>query len=346
MIIMNFSDNKAVSINSFYHLYMNTWGEAFLKHYTNTSDLVMIFSMVLKDGISNNRSFDEFCYFVSPQPHNKLYKRVERAFSNAYNFFMSGKPYVTQRLLLNIDNNLACVTKHDKEITIESFNTDIEMLSYVSQRPLNYPDNRIFQEDNTRLFIIDEIYSKRENSCITIVYESKEKYNVIYIMDEIGNIFTFIKIRGGGDYISATYRFCANVISNIQKSYENKDKSLIGKIKCLKLDIDKYGRINFKDDSVFLNQRNSLYKINENAITLGIEFKGNTLIYSIQSNTGKIDGIRLNQIPEKLKEIGKNQACEIIDIKFNNLPPERIKLGSALYFHEKYKIEKILGYIV
>ncbi|MCL1865277.1 MAG: class I adenylate cyclase [Spirochaetes bacterium] len=346
MIIMNFSYDKANSINSLYHLYMNTWGEAFLKHYTDTSDLVMIFSDILKDGLLNNRSFDEFCYFVSPEPHKKLYRQIERTFSNAYNFFMSGKPNIKQRVLLNIDDKLVCATKDDKEVTVATFHNDIELLSYISQRPFKYSDNRIFQEDNPRLFIIDEIYKKRENYCITIVLENRQKYNVIYIMDGIGNIFTFAKRRGVSDYFSSTYRFCTNIVSNIQKSYAGKVKYPVEKIKCFKLDIDKYGKINFKDDSLMFSQRDYIYKVDEDAIMINIELKDNITLYSIRSNAGNIDGIRLNQFPEKIKELGKNQTCEIIDIKFHNFPAERIELGSTLYFYEKYKIEKMLGAIL
>ncbi|MCL2156189.1 MAG: class I adenylate cyclase, partial [Leptospirales bacterium] len=346
MIIMNFSYNNANSINSFYHLYMNTWGEVFLKHYTDSSDLLIIFSMVLKDGLLNNRSFDEFCYFVSPEPHKKLYKRVEKTFSNAYNFFINSKPYIKQRLLLNIDDKLVCAAKDDKEISVVTFNSDIELLSYVSQRPFKYPDNKIFQEDNPKLFIIDEIYSKRENNCITIVFEIRQKYNVIYIINEVGNIFTFIKIKGGGDYFSNTYRFCKNTVSNIQKSFAGKGKSPVEKIKCFQLDIDKYSRMNFKDDSLIFSQRDHIYKVNEDAIMINIELRDNVTLYSIRSNTGNIDGLKLNQIPQKLKELGKNPTNDIIEIKFLNLSPERMELGSTIYFYEKYKIEKILGSIL
>jgi hypothetical protein len=325
---------------------MNTWGETFLKYYTNASDLVMLFSKILKDGLSINKSFDEFCYFVSPDSHKKLYKRIERAFGNAYNFFINGKPNIKQRLLLNIDDKLICATKDDKEITVTPFNNDIEMLSYISQKPFKNPDNKIFYEDNSQLFIIDEIYSKRETDTITMVFETRQKYNVIYIMDEAENIFAFMKIRGTDDYFSGTYRFCTNTLLNIQKSYTGKVKKPVEKIKCLKLTIDKYNKINFKDDSLIFNQRDHMYKVNEDAITINIELKNNITLYSIRSNAGNIDGIRLNQIPEKLKEIGKNLTCEIIDIKFQNSPAAVTTFGSTRYFYEKYKIEKILGHIL
>ena len=346
MIIMNFSDNKANSINSFYHLYMNTWGEVFLKHYTDPSDLVMLFSNILKDGILNNRSFDEFCYFVSPEPHKKLYRRIEKAFSNAYDFFISGKPNVKRRLMLNIDDNIVCATKDENEISVESFKNDIELLTYISQKPFRYPDNRIYQEDKPRLFIIDEIYRKRENSCITIVFENRQRFNVIYIMDEVGNIFTFVKRKLNNDYFPGIYRFCTNTLSNIQKFHTGKGKYSVEKIKCLKLDIDKYGRISFKDDSLISSQRDSLYKVNEDALMIDIELNNNIALYSIKSSAVNINGIGLNQIPEKLKEIGKDPMSDIIDIKLHNFPTERMELGSAIYFYEKYKIEKIIGNIL
>jgi len=344
MIIMNFSDSKASTVASFYHLYMNTWGETFLKHYTNPSDLVMIFSKILKDGPLNNRSFDEFCYFVSPDPHKKLYKSIEKTFRNAYDFFVSGKQYVKQRLMISIDNNLVCATKEDKEISVASFTSDIEMLSYVSQRPFRYPDNRIYSEDNFDLMLIDEIYGKRSNSNITLVFEEKQKYSMVYVMDENGNLFTFIKRKGEGDAVAGSYRFCMNTISNIRKS--NCGKNVNDDIFCYKLDVDKFGKVNFKDDSKNVRQLDSLYSTTENGIMIDVNFSNGNTLYSIRSSGGRAEAVSLNSIPDKLKQIGKNRNCEIIDIKFQNFPVERMEIGSTIYFYEKYRIEKIIGSII
>jgi len=344
MIIMNFSDSKASNIASFYHLYMNTWGETFLKHYTNPSDLVMIFSKVIKDGPMNNRSFDEFCYFVSPEPHKKLYKHIEKTFRNAYDFFINGKPYVKQRLLISIDDNLVCATKEEKEITVASFSSNIELLSYVSQRPFRYPDNRIYSEDNFELSLIDEIYGKRANSAITMVHEDKQKYTMIYIVDENGNLFTFIKRKGEGDPVPGSFRFCMNTISNIKKS--NCGKNVNEDIQCYKLDVDKFGKVTFKDDSRNVRQLDALYSNVENGIMIDVGLSEGNTLYSIRTSGGRTSAVTLSGIPDKLKEIGKTRTCEIIDIKFHNFPVARMEIGSTNFFYEKYKIEKVIGSIL
>lgn len=344
MIIMNFSDSKASTIASFYHLYMNTWGETFLKHYTNLSDLVMIFSKVIKDGPMNNRSFDEFCYFVSPEPHKKLYKQIEKTFRNAYDFFVNGKKYVKQRLLISIDNNLVCATKDEKEITVASFGSDIELLSFVSQRPFRYPDNRIYAEDNFELTVIDEIYGKRTNSAITMVYEEKPKYMMIYIIEENGNLFTYIKRKGEGDPVPCSYRFCVNTILNLKRS--NSGKTINEDILCYRLDVDKFGKINLKDDTRNVRQLDSFYNNTENGIMVDVGLKDGISLYSLRSSSGKSGAVSLSGIPEKLREMGKNRTCEILDIKFHNFPKERTDIGSTLYFYEKYRIEKIIGSII
>jgi len=249
MIIMNFSDSKASSISSFYHLYMNTWGETFLKHYTDASDRYMIFFIFIKDGPINNRNFDEFCYFVSPEPHKKIYKQIEKTFRNAYDFFLSGKQYVKQRLLISIDNNLVCATKEDKEITVASFSSDIELLSYVSQRPFRYPDNRIYPDENFELTIIDEVYGKRTNSTLSMIYEDKQKYLMVYIIDENGNLFTYIKKKGEGDPVPCSYRFCMNTILNIKKT--NTGKAINEDMQCYKLDVDKFGKMTGRQYKLF-----------------------------------------------------------------------------------------------
>jgi len=344
MIIMNFSDSKASTIASFYHLYMNTWGETFLKHYTNPSDLVMIFSKVLKDGPINNRNFDEFCYFVSPEPHKKLYKNIEKTFRNAYDFFVNGKQYVKQRLLISIDNNLVCATREDKEISVASFGSDLELLSYVSQRPFRYPDNRIYSEDNFDLSMIDEIYGKRLNSTITMVYEDKQKYTMIYVIDENGNLFTYIKRKGEGDPVPACYRFCMNTISNIRKSAIG--KNINEDIQCFRLDVDKFGKFTFKDDSRNVRQLDSLYSNTENGIMIDVALSEGNTLYSIRTSGGRTGTVTLSGIPGILRQIGKNRNCEIIDIKFHNFPAEKIEIGSTVYFYEKYRVEKVIGSII
>lgn len=344
MIIMNFSDSKASAINSFYHLYMNTWGETFLKYYTNLSDLVMIFSKVIKDGPMNNRNFDEFCYFVSPDPHKKLYKNIEKTFRNAYDFFVSGKKFVKQRLLISIDNNLVCATKEDKEIAVASFSSDIELLSYVSQRPFRYPDNRIYSEDNFDLSLIDEIYGKKINNIITMVCEERQKYFMIYVIDENGNLFTFIKRKGEGDPLPVYYRFCMNTIANIKQAKTGKNIS--DDIQFYKLEVDKFGKINFKDDSKNLRQLDSLFSNTDNGITVDVGSKEGKTLYSIRGSGLKPDAVTLAGIPDKLKELGKKRTSEIVEIKFHNLASERMEMGSTIYFYEKYRLEKVIGSIV
>lgn len=344
MIVMNFSDSKAATISSFYHLYMNSWGETFLKHYTNPSDLVMIFSKIIKDGPMNNRNFDEFCYFVSPEPHKKLYKSIEKTFRNAYDFFVNGKQYVKQRLLISIDNNLVCATKEDTEISVASFSSDIELLSYVSQRPFRYPDNRIYSEDNFELSMIDEIYGKRVNSTITMVFEDKQKYTMIYVIDENGNLFTYIKRKGEGDPVPACYRFCMNTISNIRKAKIG--KNINEDIQCYKLDVDKFGKFSFKDDSRNVRQLDSLYSNTENGIMVDVALKDGNTFYSIRTSGGRTSAVTLSGIPAILRELGKKRTCEIIDIKFHNFPADKIEVGSTIYFYEKYRIEKVIGSII
>ena len=39
---------------------------------------------------------------------------------------------------------------------------------------------------------------------------------MIYVIDENGNLFTFIKKKGEGDPVPLNYRFCMNTISNIK----------------------------------------------------------------------------------------------------------------------------------
>lgn len=341
MIIMNFSDDKATSINSFYHLYMNTWGETFLKYYTNSSDLVMIFSKVIKDGPLNNRNFDEFCYFASPDPHKKLYRHFEKTFRSAYEFFTTPKENIRQRLLTSINNTLVCATKENSEISVASFNNDFDMLSYISQRPFRFPENRIIAEDNFELSIIDEIYGKRINRSITMIYEEKQAHSIIYVIDENGNLFVYKKKRGDGGAVPAVYRFCINTLLNIKKS--NPNLHINEEISCFRLEVDKFGKINFKDDSRNIRQLDSFNSNPENCLLIDIAMKDDNTYYAVRGSGARTKAVSIQRITDKLKELGRSINSEIIDIKFHNFSEEKLETGSTIYFYEKYKIEKIIG---
>ena len=193
MLIMNFSESKASEINSFCHLYINTWGESFIKNYSAYPEMIAVFSKIVKDGVAFGRTFDDFCFFVSPEPHKRLYKRVEKTFRAAFDFLLNSKDYVSQRFITNFDNNLVCITKTESDVLVASFDSIFELLSSISLAPFRYPDLKIYSEDNASLEILDEIYSKRTANGFSIVYEDKIKYITVYVCDENGNLFTFIK---------------------------------------------------------------------------------------------------------------------------------------------------------
>jgi len=342
MIIMNFNDTNASSINSFYHLYMNTWGESFLKKYSSQSDLVMIFSKVIKDSVHSKKEFDEFCYFFSPEPHRKVYRSVEKMFRTAHDFFIRGKQFYNQRLLTVIDNTLVCVTRDDNELTVASFNTVFEMLGYVSQRPFRYPEIRIYSEDSNNLAMIDEMYAKRSINGITLVYEDRQKYAVFYVMDENSNIFTFIKKKNGVDLLAYMYRFCLNTMKRAKSSATG--RTLQDQITCFRLDIDRFGKYNFRDETKNLMQLDVINTTFGGAVMSDVIYKDGQSYYMIRKGDIKVGPVQLANLPDKIKAAGLGSTPpEIIDIKFHNLNAEKAECGTMIYFMEKFRMEKITG---
>jgi len=343
MIIMNFTDASATSITSFYHLYMNTWGESFLKKYTSQSDLVMIFSKVIKDSVYTRREFEEFCFFFSPEPHRKIFRNIEKMFRAAHEFFLKGKQFYSQRLLTEIDNTLVCVTREEQELIVTSFNTIFEMLGFLSQRPCRYPELRIFNEDSSNLAMIDEIYGRRAINGLTLVFEERQKYIVFYIMDENSNIFTFIKKKSDGDLLAYVYRFCLNTLKRIKAS--GSGRTVIDEITCFRLDIDRFGKYSLKEETRNLSQMDMLNTSFSSGAMAEIIEKDGLPYYIISKKDVKIGPAPLKGLHEKVKQLGHTSASpiEIIDIKFHNLPPEKIEAGSMIYLLEKFRIEKITG---
>lgn len=343
MVILNFTESSAETINSFYHLYMNTWGEAFLKRYTGSSDLIMIFSKVIKDGLFFGREFDDFCVFASPEPHKRLYKNIEKTFRAAYDFILAGKDYVNQRCFTSIDDNLVCVTREDREISVASFNGVAEMLSYISLRPYRYPDLKISSEENSQLKILEEIYAKRTAGALSIVYEEKPRYLVIYILDENGNIFNFIKKKAETNPFEYLYRFCVNTIKNIKESKTG--RTVNPGIYCHKLEVDKFGKTSFRDESRKMREMDQICSEFPDGIKVEVINNQGQVYYVVNQRKTSIGPALYSAMNEKLKQFKTTSAgpLEIIDLRFRHFSDEKLEAGSTQYFLEKYRLEKMMG---
>ncbi len=339
MVILNFSENNASSINNFSHLYMNTWGEVFLKSYTSMSDLVVIFSKILKDGLQYSMGFDEFCFFVSPEPHKKLYKQIERIFKGAYEFLVSGKDYVNRRFITSLGDSIVYAAKDRGDITVMSFGNYFELLSNISGSSEKYLDMKIFSENNSNLMMLEEIYGKRSAREITIVYEEKQKYLIVYVIDENGNIFTFIKRRDVSETPGGIYRFCINTINGMNKLG---GRSLNENIRCFKLEFDRFGKFEFRDHSKKMMQMNYLSTKISGALHVEVVESAGEFFYTLIKDGMKIGPVApasLSGAAKKLDPLNSG-IIEIVDIKFQNLPEDLADSGSTVYFRERYNIEK------
>lgn len=344
MLIMNFSESKANDINSFCHLYINTWGESFIKNYSAYPEMIAVFSKIVKDGVAFGRSFDDFCFFVSPEPHKRLYKRVEKIFREAFDFLLKSKDYVSQRFITNFDNNLVCITKTGGDVSVASFDSILELLSNISMAPFRYPDLKIYSEDNPSLEILDEIYSKRTANGLSIVYEDKVRYTTVYVCDENGNLFTFIKMQLEYDPVLAVYRFCLNTLDLIKAGAS--DKTITNNIKCLKLTVDRFGKYSFKDESKKMSQLDSINTFVNNSLSVEVVSSSNERPYYIlQKGPAKIGPFAAHELKDKVKLFGPDaeRNMEVASLKFHVISDEKNIWGSTPYFLEKYKVERLLG---
>jgi adenylate cyclase class 1 len=344
MLIMNFSESKAGEINSFCHLYINTWGESFIKNYSAYSEMIAVFSKIVKDGVAFGRSFDDFCFFVSPEPHKRLYKRVEKIFRAAFDFLLNSKDYVSQRFITNFENNLVCITRTESDVFVASFDSIFELLSNISLAPFRYPDLKIYSDDNPSLEILDEIYSKRTANGFTIVYEDKIKYITVYVCDENGNLFTFIKKKMDYDPAQAVYRFCVNTFDILKGGASN--KTITGDIKCFRLDVDRFGKYTFKDESRKMSQLDSINSFVKDSLGIEVLTSSNEQpYYIIQKGPSKIGPFTGFELKDKIKLLGPHaeRNLEVVSIKFHAISDEIKIWGATPYFLEKFKVERLLG---
>ena len=224
-----------------------------------------------------------------------------------------------------------------------SFNGLAEMLSYISLRPYRYPDIKINSEDNSSLKILEEIYSKRSTGCVTVVYEDKVKYVVIYIIDENGNVFSYIKKKSDTGALEYVYRFCVNTIKNIRSS--NTGRSINPDVFCHRLEVDRFGKFAFRDESRKMRELDTINADFPDAVKVEVINNQGQVYYLIKQRDVNIGPVVVSAVHEKLKQLKTAGAgpLEIIDLKFRNFPSEKLEAGSTHYFLEKYKLEKMMG---
>jgi adenylate cyclase, class 1 len=346
-IVLNFDIENADDIRTVHILYHTSWGESYLKEYRSEEDLINILFTVLKDGYRLKRNFEDYCSLNTPDPYKKPYKRIIGLFKEAYSVIVENEKSSSARFIANIQNKFVMITRDGKKIEHEVFPNLFGLLTAATLKPKKEIAYGFFTGDPA-FAPLSALNSLAEKNSIAVAYEEKGNLLVAYIMNESGNLFSFIKpLSMKEEFLVYLYDFCQNLFKRIGKTFEQK----IGKkneTKINKLKTDKFGELTVVDETASIKGKLILISENKRGLSAAIEKRGNETFYNIvyqdKTSSGFISFKDLGKISAKLlQDRGKgiNVTTIVRDLAFSSNKDQSV-MGSTAYFMEKYKIESMI----
>jgi adenylate cyclase, class 1 len=346
-IILNFDIENVEEIQTVHFLYHTSWGESYLKEYGSEENLISILYTVLKDGYRLKRNFEDYCTLNSPDPYKKPYKRIISLFKEAYSVIVENEKSFSARFIVTLQNKFVMITREGKKIDHEVYPNLVSLLTGITLKPKKQITFGFFSGDPA-FASLSALNTFSEKNSIAIAYEEKGNFFITYVINETGNLFSFIKpVSMKEEFLIYLYDFCQNLFKRISKVFEQKNGKK-NEIKINKIKTDKFGELTVSDETANIKGKLILISENKRGLSAAIEKRGNETFYNIvyqdRTSSGFVSFKDLGKISAKLlldKKKGINVTSIVRDLVFSNSKDQSM-MGSTVYFLEKYKIESMI----
>ncbi len=346
MVILNFNLESQDSIKTIHHLYYTSWGEAYIDYYGNENNLADILSGILMNGLKLKRDYNDYCSVFSPEPTRKLYRDIEKTFSESYSSIVQENHSGARCLVLNISGKYLVINSDNgKEVKIDTVDNPLKMMATITLNPrkqLTYD----FQGRDNFIKAMAESYKNRENNGISILYQETKKHLFAYVINERGNMFIFVKSADlKKEILVNLYRFSLNSINTLNGFHYFPD--IKKRIPVYKLNLDKEGHYSVKEETGLISNlisKNSAGKESADAVISRYMTRDNYYSLKFYDNSST-EFIPLEKIPGLVSNLRKkkNHNLQMIEsIEISDIKSEDISTGTSIYFIEKYKIELMI----
>ncbi len=343
-IILNFNNEAVEHLDSLYHVYSTSWGEQYIKRYSNIIDITHILQNILKDGLELKLPFDDYCLINTPGTHKRFCKNFIQLFKESYNSIVHS-PTTHSRFIGELEGLYFTVLRNNT-IEVQAFDHIVKVMTTLTLKP-GIEAHYTFYGDSYHLQVLRTLYNKRIQKGITIGYiEDNDKLHV-YVINEKGNIFTFFAPKNiKSVFLYHIYGFCTNVLKRLPGSARESESSII----CFSAQADRRGGISLIDETGKIHGDYLLNFTKSNALRVQVaRHMGNEIFYNFIFPDNVTSGFmtikELYSVKRKLLEL-KNVGVAIYpyigELIFTDLNQKEMLLGSSIYFVEKYKIELML----
>ena len=344
-VLLNFNMEKEDDIKTIHFLYKTSWGESYIEEHHSIEYLMTVLERVLRDGIVLKKNFDDYCLLVSPESFRKNYKEIETLFKESYNFIVSQKNSSACRMIAHVGDFYVSISRQKMSVTVETFPNLIKLYTSITLKPMGMIKYKFFSEDS-RINILREIYKIRTENSISIIYEENREALIIYILNEKGNIFTFIRpIANKEEILMYIYGFSYNVIRHVNSA--DSVSHIKEDVFIYRLAVDKFEKHKFENQTRWFEEMYLLkYKTKKPLSVIIKKDKNKKNIYKFHfSQSLETDFVLIEEVPRLIMEMrskGLKIANMVDDLSLEKPQKEELNAGSTIYFIEKYRLELLI----
>jgi len=347
-VILNFNRENAEAIQTVHHLYYTSWGESYIKEYASEEDIARVLGLVIRDGFHQRRPFDAYCVVHSPEPFKKLYKRISTIFKEAYQFIIEGADGTDMRFVARLKDRFVLISRERNGVTAFIYPGLVKLLAALTLKTGVAVRCRFHGEEGV-LAALETVYQLFRPSGITVVYEEKEEHLVIYVINERGDLFTYIKSRGLRDAaLAAMFDFCRNLEKRLSR--EPDQTMAPGQTRFFHLRVDRMGKLSVLEDTKSVEEMYLTAYKNSHALAATVaRHMGEEPFYDIHFpdnvSSGYMTMRELYSVGEKTRALrveGYGTTTLLRDVICADLRPEEAAAGSGPYFLEKYRVELLI----
>jgi adenylate cyclase, class 1 len=347
MVILNFNLENQSSLKTIHHLYHTSWGEAYIDYYENEDCLAEILTGILKNGLILKRDYSDYCHIFSPEPTRKIYRDIEKIFRDSYKSIIQESKRGASCLVLNLSGKYLIINNDNgNDVKIDILNNPLKMMATITLNPRKQIIYNFQGKDNF-IKAMSESYKNRQNNGISIIYQESNKHLFSYVINERGNMFTFVTSASlKNERLENLYSFSLNVINTINSFHYFPD--IIKRITVYRLNLDKEGNYSVTEETGMIKALQAKKTSRENsADALISRYMTRDNYYSLKfSDNTSTEFIPLEKLPEIVNNlrINKNRDLQMINnIEISDVKSEDISTGTSIYFIEKYRIELMIG---
>ena len=304
---------------------------------------------MLKDGLMLNVSYDQYCGINTPDPYKKPYKPVINILKEAYSAVVENRNTDSARYVARIADKFVVFSRNGNVIERDIYPNIFSLLATLTLKPKKKMKYTFCSTDPV-FAVLNAVLEFSKRHSITIAYEERGEFVIIYVINEMGNLFCFFKPKNQREeLLTIIYDFRRNTVKRVKQVdvFSEIDK---GEICVQYFKTDRFGNVTVTDDTNQIRGKSLLKHDMKVSLTATvIKHKDKVPHYKIEfpdrSATDFVSLQQLGGVSMKVLEFLKNGIKVkgvISDIIFSDLKKEEGELGSTLYFLEKYRIESIL----